>query len=273
MNATDRSQPAGAGAPGTMPDAGARRVAVVTGGARRLGRHLCLSLASRGFDIVCLYRSSDDDARALERDVAALGHGAPGAPAGGSLGARARTLRVDVSAHADVAAAFADIRAHEGRVDLLVNNVGNYNPQDVTRLDPSAWDATIGANLSGAYYCCYHALPLLPQGGQIVSIGMAGLEGIRANRRGADYYVSKTGLLVLTRALAAGYADRSIRVNMISPGQLDNSVDLPAPEDIGRFVPLGRSGTLEDIAQALHYLLDAGYVTGVNIDVAGGYRL
>ena len=241
-------------------DAGRRPVAVVTGGARRLGRHLGLSLASRGYDIVCLYRTSDADALALVDQVA-------------TAGGRARALRVDVSSQAEVAAAFSDIGAHEGRVDLLVNNVGNYNPQDVTALDPSVWDATIGANLSGAYYCCYQALRLMPDGGQIVSIGMAGLEGIRANRRGADYYVSKTGLLVLTRALAAGYADRRIRVNMISPGQLENSIDLPAPEQMGRTVPLGRAGTLEDVAQALHYLLDAGYVTGMNIDVSGGYRL
>ena len=241
-------------------DAGRRPVAVVTGGARRLGRHLGLSLASRGYDIVCLYRTSDADALALVDQVA-------------TAGGRARALRVDVRSQAEVAAAFSDIGAQEGRVDLLVNNVGNYNPQDVTALDPSVWDATIGANLSGAYYCCYQALRLMPDGGQIVSIGMAGLEGIRANRRGADYYVSKTGLLVLTRALAAGYADRRIRVNMISPGQLENSIDLPAPEQMGRTVPLGRAGTLEDVAQALHYLLDAGYVTGVNIDVSGGYRL
>jgi len=239
---------------------GDRRVAVVTGGARRLGRHLCLALAGRGFDIVCLYRASEADAVALEQDIAARG-------------ARARSLRVDVSARAEVAAAFADIRAREGRVDLLVNNVGNYNPQDVTRLDPDVWDATIGANLSGAFYCCHHALALMPTGGQIISIGMAGLEGIRANRRGADYYVSKTGLLVLTRALAAGYADRQIRVNMISPGQLENSIDLPGPDEIGQEVPLARAGTLEDIAQALEYLLGASYVTGVNLDVAGGYRL
>ena len=96
---------------------------------------------------------------------------------------------------------------------------------------------------------------------------------IRANRRGADYYVSKTGLLVLTRALAAAYAGQTIRVNMVSPGQLDNSIDLPPPDEIGRFVPLGRPGTLQDIAQAVEYLLDATYVTGVNLDVAGGYRL
>ena len=239
---------------------GERLVAVVTGGARRLGRHLCLALASRGYDIVCLYRTSDENARALVEQVA-------------TAGGLARALKVDVSVQAEVAAVFEEIGAHEGRVDLLVNNVGNYNPQDVTALDPSVWDATIGANLSGAYYCCYHAIRLMPDGGQIVSIGMAGLEGIRANRRGADYYVSKTGLLVLTRALAAGYANRHIRVNMISPGQLENSVDLPAPDQMGRTVPLGRAGTLEDVAQALHYLLDAGYVTGVNIDVSGGYRL
>ena len=237
-----------------------RRVAVVTGGVRRLGRHLCTSLAVRGYDIVILYRASVEDALSLEREIA-------------SIGQRGRALKVDVADKLDVAAVFADIGRTEGHVDLLINNVGNYNPQDVTRLDPEVWDATLSSNLSGAYYCCYHAIKLMPDGGNIINIGMAGLEGIRANRRGTDYYVSKTGLLVLTRALAAGYAAQHIRVNMVSPGQLENSVDLPPADEIGRWVPLGRSGTLDDIAQAVHYLLDADYVTGVNIDVAGGYRL
>jgi NAD(P)-dependent dehydrogenase (short-subunit alcohol dehydrogenase family) len=150
---------------------------------------------------------------------------------------------VRTRAHEEVERAFKDIAANEGRVDLLINNVGNYNPQDVTLLDPAVWDATLATNLSGAYYCCFHAIKMMPAGGQIISIGMAGLEGIRANRRGADYYVSKTGLLVLTRALAAGYATRKIRVNMVSPGQLDNSVDLP-PRGDWHEVPLGRAGTM-----------------------------
>ena len=240
--------------------AGSSPVAVVTGGARRLGRHLCTALAARGYDVVILYRESEADARSLERQIA-------------DTGRRARALVVDVSANTQVATVFADIAAHEGRVDLLVNNVGNYNPQHVTKLDPSVWDATLATNLSGAYYCCFHALALMGSGGSIVNIGMAGLEGIRANVHGADYYVSKTGLLVLTRALAAAYAEKNIRVNMVSPGQLDNSVDLPSPEEIGRWVPLGRAGALHDIAQAVGYLLEASYVTGVNIDVAGGYRL
>jgi NAD(P)-dependent dehydrogenase (short-subunit alcohol dehydrogenase family) len=235
-------------------------VAVVTGGARRLGRHLCLTLAARGYDVVILYRSSEEEARALVQEIAAAGR-------------RGRARAADVGVESEVAAAFSDIAQAEGRVDLLLNNVGNYNPQDVTRLTPAVWDATLATNLSGAYYCCFHALALMPAGGNIINIGMAGLEGIRANTRGADYYVSKTGLLSLTRSLAVGYASRSIRVNMVSPGQLDNSVDLPSPDEIGLTVPLGRAGELRDVAQAVEYLLEATYVTGANIDVAGGYRL
>ena len=243
-----------------MSEPRANPVAVVTGGARRLGRHLCTALAARGYDVVILYRDSEADARSLEQQILATGQ-------------RARARAVDVGVERQVAEVFAEIAREEGHVDLLVNNVGNYNPQHVTRLDPAVWDATLATNLSGAYYCCFHALPLMPSGGSIINIGMAGLEGIRANVHGTDYYVSKTGLLVLTRALAAAHAGRNIRVNMVSPGQLDNSIDLPPPEKIGRSVPLGRAGTLEDIAQAVAYLLDATYVTGVNVDVAGGYRL
>lgn len=235
-------------------------VAVVTGGARRLGRHLAERFATRGFHVVIVYRASADEAAALVQAI-------------GETGGSARAVQADIASRDAVAALFDDIRQREGRVDLLLNNVGNYNPQDVTALDPVVWDETIAANLSGAYYCCHHALTLMPEGGQIISIGMAGLEGIRANRRGADYYVSKTGLLVLTRALAAGYADRHIRVNMVSPGQLDNSIDLPPPEEIGKEVPLGRAGTMRDISQAVEFLIEAPYVTGANIDVSGGYRL
>ena len=232
------------------------RVAVVTGGARRLGRHLCEVLSARGYRTVAISRTSAGEARELVES-----------------GGAARALQADIGVHEDVERAFKDVAANEGRVDLLINNVGNYNPQDVTLLDPAGWDATIAANLSGAYYCCFHAIKLMPEGGQIISIGMAGLEGIRANRRGTDYYVSKTGLLVLTRALASGYASRKIRVNMVSPGQLENSIDLPTPDKLGMIVPLGRAGTLEDISDAVEYLLEAAYVTGQNIDGAGGYRL
>ena len=235
-------------------------VAVVTGGARRLGRQLCTTLAGRGFDVVVLYRDSEADADSLEHELAAAG-------------LRARSLTVDVAVESQVAGVFDNIAGTEGQVDVLVNNVGNYNPQHITKLDPSAWDATLAANLSGAYYCCHHGLKLMRAGGNIINIGMAGLEGGRANVHGTDYFVSKTGLLVLTRSLAAAYGAQQIRVNMVSPGQLDNSIDLPPPGEIGAWVPLGRAGSLDDVTQAVEYLLEATYVTGANIDISGGYRL
>ena len=154
---------------------------------------MCTTLAARGYDLVILYRSSEEPARALAQQIAATGRGA-------------RARAVDVGIEAQVAEVFAEIARQEGRVDLLVNNVGNYNPQPITNLTPAVWDATLATNLSGAYYCCFHALSLMPAGGNIINIGMAGLEGIRANVRGADYYVSKTGLLSLTRSLAVAYA-------------------------------------------------------------------
>ncbi len=233
-------------------------VAMVTGGALRLGRHLCEYLAGRGFRLVIGYRNSKTDAETLQTAIR-------------EAGGEARPARVDVGSKASVAELFESIDAHEGRLDLLINNVGNYNPQPVEDLVPEHWDATLQANLSGAFYCCYHALQRLGNGSQIINIGNAGVEHMPADVLGLDYHVSKTGLLVVTRSLARVYASRGIRVNMVSPGMLVNSIDFP--DDIEAEVPIGRGGALEDIAQAVGYLLDADYVTGVNIDVAGGYRL
>ncbi len=233
-------------------------VAIVTGGARRLGGHLSRFLARRGFRVVIGYRTSEKEALALQTAIR-------------GNGGEARSMLIEVGSEASVAALFKSVDALEGRADLLINNVGNYNPQPVEELEPAHWDATIRANLSGAFYCCYHALARLGSGGQIINIGNAGIGRVPADVVGVDYHVSKTGLLVLTRSLARAYARRGIRVNMVSPGMLVNSIDFP--DDVEAWVPLGRGGSLEDVAQAVGYLLDAEYVTGVNIDVAGGYRL
>ncbi len=237
-----------------------RPVAVVTGGARRLGRHLCDDVAEAGYRVVVCYRHSDTEAQAVVDGMTARG-------------GQARAIRVDVAQSASVADAFRDIATHEGRVDLLINNVGNYTPQPFESITVDGWDATLAANLSGPFYCVRAALPLMPDGSLIVNIGMAGLDGIRANPVAADYYVSKTGLLSLTRSLAVALGPRHIRVNMVSPGQLDNSIDLPDATTLPDLVPLGRAGALQDIAGAVRYLIGAPYVTGANIDVAGGYRL
>lgn len=235
-------------------------LAVVTGGARRLGRHLCQDLAAAGYRVVVCYRRSHAEAQAVVNGIA-------------EHGGSARALCVDVARSASVTDAFGTIASHEGRIDLLINNVGNYDPQPFDALTVEGWDATLAANLSGPFYCVHAALPLMPDGSLIISIGMAGLDGIRASPVAVDYYVSKTGLLSLTRSLAVSLGPRRIRVNMVSPGQLENSIDLPDASRLPQMIPLGRAGALQDIAGAVRYLIGADYVTGVNIDVAGGYRL
>jgi 3-oxoacyl-[acyl-carrier protein] reductase len=235
-----------------------RRVALITGAAKRLGRHLAGHLAGKGFHVLINYQSSQQEADALVSEVQ---------QAGGS----ARAVRADISAKGQVADMFADLTQREGSLDLLINNVGNYTPGPIQDLSPDMWDECISANLSGAYYCCYEARTLLEAtGGQIVNIGYAGLDLNPATPGAVAYQVSKVGLLSMTRSLAVALAP-SVRVNMLSPGQLDDSIDLPS--DLASAIPLGRAGSHEDIASALDFLLDASYVTGQNLDVAGGYRL
>jgi NAD(P)-dependent dehydrogenase (short-subunit alcohol dehydrogenase family) len=208
--------------------------------------------------VIIGYRTSEAEAERLTDEIA-------------QQGGNARAVHIDVALLSSVEGAFLSIDRTEGRFDLLINNVGNYNPQPIDALEPEHWDATIQSNLSGGFYCCFHALKRLRHGGQIINIGMAGLHGCGADTTGLDYHVSKSAMLVVTRSLAKAYASRGVRVNMVSPGMLTNSIDFP--KDVAAWVPIGRGGELDDVGQAVSFILDASYVTGVNIDVAGGYRL
>lgn len=236
-----------------------RPVALVTGGAKRLGAHLCRCLAADGWDVAVNYRTSRSDADSLVHELEATG-------------ARAWALQADVGVPAEAAGLVAATHDRAGRLDLLLNNVGIYEPKPLSEVTPDDWDRAIAANLSGSFYCVHAALPFLKKrGGQVITIGYAGLDALTANPDATAYQVSKVGMLVLTKALAKECAGDGVRANMISPGQLANSVDLP--DDLQAAIPAGRAGTLDDIAGAMRYLLGADYVTGVNIDVAGGYRL
>jgi len=235
-----------------------RRVACITGGTRRVGAHLAAFLASRDYDLVLNYKNDRTEAENTAERLR-------------GQGARVRLVRADVSSKDAVAAMIDSIADAEQRLDVLVHNVGVYTPTDVSELSPAEWDDTLGPNLSGGFYCSYFARPLLEKhGGLIVYLGFAGVDALVANVFATAYQVSKTGLLVLTKSLAKALAPSGIRVNMISPGQMENSVDLE--DDSGR-IPLGRPGKLDELSHALGFLLDAGYVTGVNIDVAGGHKL
>ncbi len=235
-----------------------RNLALVTGGAKGLGRHLCLRLAAHGFDVVVNYLSSAAEAEALVGELEALG-------------AAGWAVQADVAEAGEVTALFRAADATGRRLALVVNNVGIYNPLPLAEISSEQWERTIRSNLSGAFHVCREALDRLGPGGQIVNIGVAGARSSRAEPFATDYHVSKAGLAQLTRSLAAARAESGVRVNMVSPGQLVNSIG-----EVGGApgaVPMGRDGSFDDVWEALAYLLGADYVTGAEIEVAGGYRL
>ena len=111
------------------------------------------------------------------------------------------------------------------------------------------------------------------EGGNIINIGYTGINSLLASKRSTAYSISKTGLYILNTSYAEALAEKKIRVNMISPGHLENSIDLP--KDIKTSIPLGRSGKPEDILNMVDFIISsrANYITGQNIEVAGGYML
>ena len=234
------------------------RRALVTGSAVRVGRAIAVALAEDGWFVYVHARCDAEAAReTLELVRAAGGQG--------------DVVVGDIVSREGCEAVFSQIEGEA--LDLLVNNVGVYSTGPLSTLDPSEWDRLLRTNLDGTFHCCQLAIPRLRSGGSIVNLGYVGVQSLAGTVKTAAYSVTKAGILVLTRSLALELAPRGIRVNMVSPGQLDNSVDLP--EDHACRIPLGRAGTPQDVAQAVLWLSSdkASYVTGQNLDVAGGLML
>ena len=255
-----RAKKPGAASGRGRPKAADVPVALVTGSAKRLGKEIALRLAGLGYFTWVHYLSSRPEAEeALSVIRAAGGAGA--------------LVKGDMASRSDVSAMAAKLGKASGRVDVLVNNVGIYRKGDLLTYEVEDFEATLRANLTGAFQLIRECLPLFGKGGSIVNIGYAGIENLTASVEATAYLISKSGLFILTKSLAQALGSRGVRVNMVSPGILSNSVELPQrPRD---WVPLGRLGECADVCDAVEFLVGkrASYVTGVNLDVAGGYML
>jgi pteridine reductase len=235
-------------------------VALVTGGARRLGRAIVLALGRAGANVAVHYYQSEAQARATVEELVALGVEATAI--GGDLGSVAAVERV-------VDAAIE----RWGRLNLLVNSAGIWGPTRLGTVTQERWDELININLRSAFFAAQRAAPALRASrGAIVNIADAG--ALRPWRNHTPYLVSKGGMITLTEALAKDLAP-DVRVNAIAPGPVLLQEDW-TPKQIERAIRsvlLGRLGSAEDVAQALVYLAQADYVTGVVLPVDGGQRL
>lgn len=244
---------------GEVPEA--HKAALVTGSAKRLGKDIALRLGKLGYHTFVHYLTSKREGEGTLEAIR-------------SAGGSGTLIKGDMSKPSDIRGMARRVESVTGRLDVLVNNVGIYRTGGLLDYPVEDFTATLQSNLVGAFQLIQLALPLFPaEGGSIVNIGYAGIGNLTASLHNTAYLISKSGLLVLTKSLAQALGPRAIRVNMVSPGILSNSVELPRhPHE---HVPLGRLGTLADVSDAVEYLVGpkAGYLTGINLDVAGGYML
>lgn len=238
----------------------AGKVALVTGAGKRMGRSVALRLASEGADVVINYRSSKAEAEQVAARAQAAGR-------------RAMAIQGDVSKRADVVGMFDTVEKEFGRLNILVNNAGIFFAAKFEELTDEQWDSTLNANLKSQFLCSQIAAPLLRRSGHGRIINLADVGGFRAWPLYTPYCVSKAGVIMLTRCLARALAPE-ITVNAIAPGTISFEGDAPEiAQDFIRRVPLKRTGTPEDIADAVVFLAQSSFVTGQVIVVDGGRSL
>ncbi|MDD9898354.1 MAG: SDR family oxidoreductase [Candidatus Melainabacteria bacterium] len=160
--------------------------------------------------------------------------------------------------------------SEQQQIDLVVNNLGNFVLKSIDDMDFDEWQDMLSTNLSAAWYLSKLALPQLRQSkGSIINIGFAGLESNIPSERIIAYQSCKAGLLTMTRGLAKTEAEYGVRVNMVSPGTMDNSVEHKAMDKI----PMDRLASLDEVVDTVCFLIKSDYITGQNIEVAGGWGL
>jgi len=239
------------------------KVAVVTGASRGIGRAIAIELARRGAKVVVNYNAS---AAPAEEVVAGI-HAA---------GGEAKTVQADVSRLDQAQALIKAATDGYGRLDILVNNAGTTRDNLLAMMREEDWDLVLTTNLKSAFNCSKAALrPMMRQKyGRIVNI--TSVSGIAGNAGQTNYSASKAGLIGFTKALAKEVGPRNITVNAVAPGfvETDLTKNLPAnlKEAAVKVTPLGRWGTVEEIAYAVAFLAsdEAAFITGQTLTVDGG---
>ncbi|MBA3722814.1 MAG: SDR family oxidoreductase [Parachlamydiaceae bacterium] len=233
---------------------------LVTGGAKRLGADICINLASAGYDVVVHYNTSHSEAiNTVEKCR--------------SYGVQADLIQGDFSSLDGVLNFSERYLEQFGETENLINNVGNYIIKSALQTTTEEWMSLFQTNLNAPFILIKKLIPsIITHKGSIMNIGVVGAEHLHANLYSTVYLLTKMSLLALTRSLAKELAPEGIRVNMVSPGLLDISVDI---EEFLNKTPMHKAASCEEVSRVVTFLLDRknGYITGQNIEIAGGLGL
>jgi 3-oxoacyl-[acyl-carrier protein] reductase len=236
----------------------AGKVAVVTGASGALGSATARQLAELGAKVVVNYHRNAAAAQSMAMELDGL------------------AIAADVSTAAGALALVERASKELGRLDILVNNAGITRDGLAMRMSEDDWDAVLDTNLKGAFLCSKAALrPMLRQRwGRIVNV--SSVAGVVGNAGQANYSSAKAGLIGLTKSLAREVASRNVTVNAVAPGYIPSAIWDEVPEDakqaVLRQIPMGRTGTPQEVAAAIAFLAseEAAYITGQVLTIDGG---
>ncbi|MGF7163164.1 NAD(P)-dependent dehydrogenase (short-subunit alcohol dehydrogenase family) [Rhodoligotrophos appendicifer] len=240
------------------------KIVLITGASSGIGLHLCETFACRGARVIACSRSAEQSKGLLHL---ATGKGLDVTP-----------LAMDVTNPASVAEAMERVRGRVGRIDVLVNSAGTARPIRLLDMSTEAWDETLDTNLKGPFLVSRAVVPLMPDGASIINISSIG--AFRAITGLSSYAAAKSGLLMLSRALALELASRRIRSNVVAPGYVLTPMneDFLASEQGERLrgkIPLKRFATVTDLDGAMIFLASdaSSYMTGGCLLLDGGFLL
>ena len=240
------------------------KVAIVTGGARGIGKAICLRLAKEGAKIV-IFDLMDELALKVAEEIK-------------KEGGKCLVIPMDVTSICSVEQAVGKVIDKFKRIDILVNNAGITKDKLILRMKEEDWDKVIQVNLKGAFNCLKVVLKFMSRQryGRIVNI--SSVIGLRGNVGQANYAASKAGLIALTKSAAKEFARRGITVNAIAPGFIQTSMTqelLSIRRDLLNQIPMGRVGKTEEVAGLVSYLVseDVAYITGETVRIYGGMSM
>jgi 3-oxoacyl-[acyl-carrier protein] reductase len=239
-----------------------KKVALVTGSGRGIGKAIAIMLAKEGADIIVNDMDPDSAARTAEEIL--------------SIGRKSLVSVANVVVRTEVESMFEAIKEKFGRLDILVNNAGITRDSLFLKMTEEDWDQVLAVNLKGVFNCTQFAVKMMSEqkGGKIVNLSSA--SGQMGNIGQANYAASKAGVIGVTKTLAKELARFNINVNSVSPGFINTPMTEKVPDKVRDMIinniPLRRPGEPEDVAKAVKFLVtdDSDYITGQTIACNGG---
>ncbi len=229
------------------------RIVLVTGAAKRIGRAIAIRLHQSGYRVAIHYGTSEKEARATAEECGS-----------------APLFQADLEEVEDIRRMFLEVEERLGSLYGLVNNAARFRRRDPFEITEADWDAIHNVNLKATFFCCQQGALLMRKTGAGRIVNISSLGGLRPWEMYAHYCASKAGVIMLTRALAKAFAPE-ITVNSVAPGVILASPEDPRAQDLIAATPAKRSGTPEEIADAVLYFMNAtNFVTGQVLAVDGG---